>query len=301
MKSAGRDARVLILDNHDDFGGHAKRNEFRHNGRLLAINGGTLNIEAPQRYNEAAKELLFGIGIDLDRFQSENATNHNLYRSLGLGRAHFFDKETWGADRLVVRGSADTERGFLGEFPSTFLAKTPLSEQAQKDLLRLYDKQQPDYLPGLSSAEKKVRLAKMSYQDFLLNVAKVDPQVLWFFRHFGEDVFCVGADATPALFAWQMGQPGFSGLQLDPTPEGVLSELPGVQHGRQKEGGGAAVHFPGRQCHHRAPAGALADSRRGAGQNHGRRRRGARELRAARPLESTRAHSPEQHGAQRAA
>ena len=111
-------------------------------------------------------------------------------------------------------------------------------------MLRLYDKQQPDYLPGMSSAEKKLRLAKMSYQDFLLNVAKVDPQVLWFFRHFGEDVFCVGADATPALFAWQMGQPGFSGLQLDPTPEGVLSELPGVQHGRQKEGGGAAVHFP---------------------------------------------------------
>jgi spermidine dehydrogenase len=25
-KSAGRDARILILDNHDDFGGHAKRN-----------------------------------------------------------------------------------------------------------------------------------------------------------------------------------------------------------------------------------------------------------------------------------
>ena len=244
LKTAGRDARVLILDNHDDFGGHAKRNEFRHNGRLVAINGGTLNIEAPQRYNEAAKELLLTIGIDLDRFQSENATNHNLYRSLGLGRGHFFDKETWGADRLVVRESAKTERGFLGDFPPTFLAKTPLSEQAQKDLLRLYDQQQPDYLPGLSSSEKKFRLAKMSYQDFLLNAAKVDPQVLWFFRHFGEDVFCVGADATPALFAWQMGQPGFSGLQLDPTPEGVLNELPGVQHGRQKEGGGAAVHFP---------------------------------------------------------
>jgi spermidine dehydrogenase len=73
LKNAGRTARVLILDNHDDFGGHAKRNEFRHNGRLVAINGGTLNIEAPRRYNESAKELLFSIGIDLDRFQSENA------------------------------------------------------------------------------------------------------------------------------------------------------------------------------------------------------------------------------------
>jgi spermidine dehydrogenase len=244
LKDMGRSARVLILDNHDDFGGHAKRNEFRHNGRLLAINGGTLNIEAPQRYNEAAKEVLSSIGIDLDRFQSQNATNHNLYRSLGLGRGHFFDKETWGADRLSVRSAADFKPGSRAEYSSQFLANTPLSEQARKDMLRLYDAQQPDYLSGMSSADKKLRLAKMSYQTFLLDFAKVDPQVLWFFRHFGEDVFCVGADATPALFAWQMGLPGFSGLQLDPTPDGVLSDLPGVQHGRQKEGGGAAVHFP---------------------------------------------------------
>ena len=66
-------------------------------------------------------------------------------------------------------------------------------------------------MPGLSSAEKKVRLAKMSYQDFLLNVAKVDPQVLWFFRHFGEGNFCVGADATPALFAMADGPAGILG------------------------------------------------------------------------------------------
>jgi spermidine dehydrogenase len=244
LTSVGRGARVLILDNHDDFGGHAKRNEFRHNGRLLAINGGTLNIEAPQRYNEAAKSLLLNIGIDLDRFQSENATNHNLYRSLGLGRGQFFDKQTWGADRLIVRPASDSRLGSLGQYSAEFLAKTPLSEQARQDMLRLYDPKQPDYLEGMAPADKKFRLAKMSYQDFLLKVAKVDPQVLWFFRHFGEDVFCVGADATPALFAWQMGEPGFSGLQLDPAPDGVLAELPGVQHGRQKEGGGAAVHFP---------------------------------------------------------
>jgi spermidine dehydrogenase len=244
LTSAGQGARVLVLDNHDDFGGHAKRNEFRYNGRLMAINGGTLNIEAPQRYNEAAKSLLLAIGIDLDRFQTQNAANRNLYRSLGLGRGYFFDKENWGSDRLVVSPSADSVRGSRARYSPDFLARTPLTDQARKDLLRLYSDDQPDYLSGLSSADKKLRLAKMSFQDFLLDVAKVDRQVLWFFRHFGESVFCVGADATPALFAWQMGQPGFSGLQLDPTPDGVLADLPGVQHGRQKEGGGAAVHFP---------------------------------------------------------
>jgi spermidine dehydrogenase len=245
VKNVGRSAKVLVLDNHDDFGGHAKRNEFRHNGRLMAINGGTLNIEAPARYFETSKQLLRDIGVDLDRFNTANTKNHSLYRSLGLGTAHFFDKETWGADRLVVResgGQGGGRGGRGGGYNAEFLARTPLSAQAQKDMQRLYEK--TDYMPGLSSSEKKNRLARMSYQDYLLNVVKVDKQVLWFFMHFGEGNFCVGADATPALFAWEMGQPGFQGLDLEPTPEGVLENLPGPQHGRQKPDRGGAVHFP---------------------------------------------------------
>lgn len=242
LKNTGRNVRLLVLDNHDDFGGHAKRNEFRHNGKLLAINGGTLNIEAPQRYFEDAKALLHDIGVDLDRFQASNKANRELYRSLGLSNAYFFDKETWGEDRLVLNPTSGGGRG--RGFSPEFLMQTPLSAQARKDLLRLYDNEQPDYLPGLSSAEKKVRLAKLSYKDFLLGIAKVDPQVYWLFQHFGEGNFCVGGDATPALFGWEMGQPGFAGLHLEPTPNGVLAELAGVQHGRQVEAPGPSVHFP---------------------------------------------------------
>ena len=110
IKDVGPKAKVLVLDNHDDFGGHAKRNEFVHNGRTLAINGGTLNIESPQRYNQAAKQILQDIGIDLDRYKAENATNHGLYNSLGLKPSYFFDKETWGKDQLVV-GGLDYEEG----------------------------------------------------------------------------------------------------------------------------------------------------------------------------------------------
>ncbi len=232
----GRNARVLILDNHDDFGGHAKRNEFRYNGRMLALNGGTLNIESPERYNAPSRALLDAVGIDLDRFLADNADSRRMYRRMGLGSAYFFDKETWGTDRFVKR---DPGRGYSAEFA----ARTPLSAIAQRDLLALYNAPLPDYLPGLSSAEKKARLAKMSYTDFMLNVVKVDPQVMWFFQNTGNGSFAVGADALPALFAWQMGQPGFSGMHLEPTPDGVLADLPGGHHGRQRPGGGA-VHFP---------------------------------------------------------
>ncbi len=254
VKNVGRNARVLVLDNHDDFGGHAKRNQFEYNGHTLALNGGTLEIESPDRYNQPARQLLDEIGIDLDRFRDANAKNRQLYNSLGLGNAYFFDKETWGADKLVKTAGAgpgggkreplEAEAAVKGGMSEDFLAQTPLSDQAKKDMIRIYSQNQPDYMAGMSLGEKQVRLAKMSYSDYLLNVAKVDKQCLWFVQHTGEGNFCVGADAIPALFAAQgFGSPGFSGLGLPPLPNGLLEDLPGGQHGRQVPGGDS-VHFP---------------------------------------------------------
>ena len=54
------------------------------------------------------------------------------------------------------------------------LAQPSLSPQAQTDIARI-EEAEIDYLSGLSSEEKKARLARMSYRDFLLNVAKADP------------------------------------------------------------------------------------------------------------------------------
>jgi spermidine dehydrogenase len=232
-KRVGGDARVLILDNHDDFGGHAKRNEFEYQGKLLALNGGTLNIESPLRYNAPAKEVLRDIGIDLDRYVAANEKNATLYRSLGLDEAVFFDRETWKSDKLV--------RGRL----AAALDGGPFRPQAKRDLARLFDPKQPDYLAGLDDAEKKLRLAHMSYETYLLDVAKVDRSLLWYFGPVTQGWYCAGADAIPALFAWNDGLPGFDGLGLQAPPNGTLEDLPGGQHGRQRmAGGGGEIHFP---------------------------------------------------------
>ena len=240
LKRMNGSARVLILDNHDDFGGHAKRNEFEHQGRLMALNGGTLNIESPLRYNAPALELLRDIGIDLPRYQAANAANRKLYESLGLREGYFFDRESWGHDRLLVGAPQDGSG-----FDAKFLAQSPLTEAAKRDLQRLYDPRQPDYLSGLSEADKKLQLARMSYRDYLLEVARVDASVLWFFARATEGWYCAGPDAVPALFAWNDGLPGFDGLGLQPPPQGTLEDLPGGQHGRQRmAGGGGEIHFP---------------------------------------------------------
>src|SRR4029077_17684551 len=86
-KDAGKNARILILDNHDDFGGHAKRNEFRAAGRMLCSYGGTQSIESPGKYSDVAKALISDIGVRTETFYK--AYDQKLYSKMGT--AAFFD------------------------------------------------------------------------------------------------------------------------------------------------------------------------------------------------------------------
>jgi spermidine dehydrogenase len=221
-------ARILILDNHDDFGGHAKRNEFRPGGKLWIANGGTAGIESPFPFSKEALGLMQVIGIDPVALADEAGRNADRSVYQGLQEAYFFDKETFGTDRLVVGtpgGGRGGSRGRGGAAPPTweeFLAKTPLSAQAQKDIARL-ETAQVDYMPGLSSAEKKDRLSRMSYKDFLLKVVKVDPGVIPFYQSRTHGLYGIGIDAVGALECWAYHYPGFGGMNLDPTANGRMS------------------------------------------------------------------------------
>jgi len=238
-KRFGSGAKILILDNHDDFGGHAKRNEFWHEGRMYLMNGGTLNVEAPSQYSTVAAGLLWELGVDRTRYYEATRKVSGRYRELGLSRGMFFDEDTFGEERLVP--------GYSGKNIRAFLAKTPLSDRVKKDIARLYEGRE-DYLPGLSSEEKKKKLAHSSYRDYLLNVARADPGVVPFFNSRPMGLFCVGIDAVPALYGWEMGYPGFGGLGLDPTPPDRLVHEPGGQHGRENaeraEAGDPDMYFP---------------------------------------------------------
>ena len=96
----GPASRILILDNHDDFGGHAKRNEFRVDGRLLLGYGGTESLQSPKTlFSKPVKRLMAELGVDLQRW--DTAFDRNLYRSLKLSEGAYFDRETFGEDKLV--------------------------------------------------------------------------------------------------------------------------------------------------------------------------------------------------------
>jgi spermidine dehydrogenase len=202
-------ARILVLDNHDDFGGHARRNEFQEGGRTYVSYGGTLAIDSPAPYSAVAAGLIRELGIDVARW--ETALDRNAYA--GLQSATFFDRETFGADRLVKGLNRDVESG--PSLDAAALARTPLGPAVQRDILRL-ETEAFDPWPGVQSAEKKARLLRMSYADFVTKVWSLDPGVVAYYQVRGHGLFGVGPDAISALDGWGLGFPGYAGLKLEP-------------------------------------------------------------------------------------
>ena len=220
-KIAGPKAKVLILENHDDFGGHAKRNEFRVGTRTMQSFGGTFSIESPAPYSAVAKGLIEELQIDVASFPKY--ISRDLYRSQGLKPSIFFDRETFGVDRLVVNptpmgggemsGPADSGSGAWKKF----LAEAPFSDHAKRDFQRLHQEHK-DYFPGLTSDQKKARLARLSYAKYLTEVVGVSEDIVKLYQAVPHPLFGVGIDAVAAQDAWGFRLPGFAGLNLEPTP-----------------------------------------------------------------------------------
>ena len=194
-------ARILILDNHDDFGGHAKRNEFTLDGRLFLSYGGTTFMESPNSYPAVAKQVVAELGIDVSRHSE--VFHEDFFEPYGDGRVTFFDKETFGADYLA--------KGKYGFGDS--LDEAPLTESAKEELLRLFDDKN-DYLEGMTTDERREVLESLSWSEYLAKHAGVGDEVLAFVQKWPEAVWGIGADAYPAWLAWMDGQPGFAGMDI---------------------------------------------------------------------------------------
>src|SRR5262249_45437101 len=226
---------------------HAKRNEFRAGNRMSLSYGGTQSIESPGEYSAVAKSLLTEIGIQVERFYKDY--DQRLYSKLATGT--FFDRETFGEDRLVTRTTSTP-------WPE-FLAKAPLSAAVRRDIARVYT-EKVDYLQGLSRREKIAKLSKISYAEYFTRYCKLTPTPLPFFHTFPHDLWAVGIDAISAITCYHdvddyesFTYPGFEGLSLGPRqkeepyifhfPDGnasvarllVRSLIPGVVPGESME------------------------------------------------------------------
>ena len=217
-KKTHPEAKILLIDNHDDFGGHAKRNEFEVNGETRIGYGGTEAIDTPSSYSQEAKSLIKEIGIDVEKFYE--AYDQSLYSSLGLGKGILFDSNSFSEERLVT--------GYNKVPWKEFAEKTPMTQKAKDDLVRIWTEKK-DYLPILSDEEKYELLKNLSYYDFLKDYVNVDQQILEIFRRWGMSFWCVGIDEVPCTLI-QNYDGGMPGLDYTLKRSGYRGDEPYIFH-----------------------------------------------------------------------
>ena len=203
---------VLILENHDDFGGHAKRNEFTVSGQQLIGYGGSQSIEAPAHYSDVAKGLLKALGIEPQRFYQyydQDFTHHH-----GLGSFWYFDKAHFSQNQLVPNPLGAAWVG--ADVPDNIAAVVsamPLPEQSQQAFLALLAHTE-DPLAGLSVDDKLRYLRGKSYEQYLRDDLGIPSDVIALFNRLPYGIWGVGYEALSALQATRSGMPGTAGLGL---------------------------------------------------------------------------------------
>ena len=167
LKKAGPEARVLVLDNHDDFGGHAKRNEFHHKDRMLLSLGGAQNLDSPSNYGDVAGSLLIDLGIDEAAIAKMAANTPDDYvlggklgGDVGLTVPDGDEHLTIGGHWLkFFHGRGDYQAG---------VRDLPIPEE-QKDKLVAFFGGEKDFLDDLSLTKKWDYVNNTSYNQFLVD------------------------------------------------------------------------------------------------------------------------------------
>ena len=206
--------KTLILDNHDDFGGHAKRNEFVVNERTMLAYGGSQSIESPSYYEEVSKKLLSDLGIDFNKFYQ--AYDFDYFKNRGLDTGFYFNKTTYGVSQIVknvptFRYDLTYKDSIKPDNIQRVASQLPISDQSKEEFIRLF-LDQTDFFPDLSLEEKYYLLDNISYEDYLRQYHKVGEEVIGIFHSLLWGLWGVGNDAIPAIGCWGDGLPGFAGL-----------------------------------------------------------------------------------------
>ncbi|MEM8498142.1 MAG: NAD(P)-binding protein [Pseudomonadota bacterium] len=213
----GADANILILDNHDDFGGHARRNEFHQGGEMRLAIGGTHNLEYWQ-FSNAVNKLMSELGVDVKVLRTEPNFSYDYKKDEGT--AFWFDAETYGENKLVKGFSI---RGWSSSYSVETIDQFPISKEARKQLKAFYSARK-DILRGQSDEQRERALREMPYLTFLEQHGGLGEEAQQLFHNashgsWGMDIRCFSTyealdDAMPGwhllgekLPAWERDYP----------------------------------------------------------------------------------------------
>ena len=164
-KKMGPAARILLLDNHDDFGGHAKRNEFHQDGNMVLGLGGAQNIEPMSSYSAMAIELLKDIGIDDQALAAMTANTPDDYMLGGkFGASNGMTIPAAGGHKTLGGNWLEFFHG--GQGYGAAVKELPIPEEEQAKLIAFFGGDR-DFLDDLSLLEQYRYVKSVSYNQFL--------------------------------------------------------------------------------------------------------------------------------------
>jgi len=225
----GAGSRILVLDACDDFGGHARRNEFEVGERLLIGYGGSESLQSPKaNFSTVVNGLLRELRVETELFR--RYFDQSLYPGLGLSRGSFFDRDRFGVDRLVTGDPTDWVADDIppdrrnGRALAAFIADFPVSPRAKEQLLQLYESRRVT-LDGFSTDEARwAYLERTSYAQFLRTDWGLAEDAIAYFGGRTLDFFAAPPSQIPALDCALFAYPGFRGIRL-PASESAAAEM----------------------------------------------------------------------------
>lgn len=199
----GIDKKILILDNHDDFGGHAKRNEFQHGDRTLLGIGGSVNLET-MSFSDTVNRVMDELGVDLDKLNKAREPGY-LLSEFNAESGYFLNKKHFGQNKIVQGNWAKAWQG--DEQALKLLDSLNLSEE-QLQRLRDLITGEKDLLDDLSISETMDYVAVTSYEDFLISRAGLTQNTVSLFEPFHKIFMGVSNESTNVQNALMLGYPG---------------------------------------------------------------------------------------------
>ena len=224
----GTERKMLILDNHDDFGGHAKRNEHTIDGQRLISYGGSQTLVEPRPASPVMQALFKNVGIKLERF--DTAFDQGFYKRNGLGATTYFNAKNFGRNTLVSHPFCNYYN-YLEGLPGAAIsdeaavALTPLSDRGKQQLLRVL--KGGLHTLNLSGNALQHYIETTNYFDYLTKTLGVDdPQVLRMARHSGIDWSNAGTELLSIVEAKECGALGFAPVPVYDADNPYIHHFP---------------------------------------------------------------------------
>ena len=212
-KRFGAAAKILLLDNHDDFGGHARRNEFTADGRTLLGVGGSLNLEQAAM-GDSARSLLEEIGVDFTSLRQGIEPDYVIHDAMSL-HGLYLNASVYGTDR-AMNGQWSLTWAGAGDFKSA-IRSLQLPPSDEQGLINLISGEQ-DFLPGMSAQEREQFMHSTSYESFLSEHVGLSPGGVQITEPWIKALFGVSVASVSIYEALYSGAPGAAAL-LPPTLE----------------------------------------------------------------------------------